>query len=158
MAGRAILAIAVSSEASASVVKIAATAQRLSSGGRPSIGGTDGFIAVGSNIAIGFSAPAGADAPSAACTTDGRRSTGVRLHDAYAKGRRGLQKRVRLRGCDAGFTASAPFRPADFRIPFRPGDDRLGSGLAAAAKPKKDGRWRGEAFARTCGTAHRNRA
>jgi hypothetical protein len=52
------LAIAVSSEASASVVKIAATAQRLSSGGKPSMGGTDGFTAVGSeDIAIGFSAP-----------------------------------------------------------------------------------------------------
>src|SRR5690242_6974760 len=38
IAGSAILAIAVSSDAIASAVKIAATAQRLRSGGRPSIG------------------------------------------------------------------------------------------------------------------------
>src|SRR5258708_37630445 len=58
MAGSAMLAIAVSSEASASVVKIAATAQRLSSGGKPSMGGAGGFMTVGSeDIAIGFSAP-----------------------------------------------------------------------------------------------------
>src|SRR5258705_5067771 len=73
MAGRATLAIAVSSEAIASAVKIAATAQRRSSGGRPSIGaGAGGF--------------AGAVAPIAACTTDAAQATGTSLHDAYAKG------------------------------------------------------------------------
>jgi hypothetical protein len=44
MAGSAMLAIAVSSEASASAVKIAATAQRRSSGGSPSMPG--GFAVV----------------------------------------------------------------------------------------------------------------
>jgi hypothetical protein len=48
----------VSSEASASVVKIAATAQRRSSGGRPSMAPAGGFAAIGSeDIAIRFSAP-----------------------------------------------------------------------------------------------------
>ena len=46
MAGSAMLAIAVSSEASASAVKIAATAQRRSSGGKPSIPGVAGGFAV----------------------------------------------------------------------------------------------------------------
>src|ERR1700685_2951085 len=51
MAGRAMLAIAVSSDATATAVKIAATAQRLRSAGRPSCG--DGLFAapVFSNIA-----------------------------------------------------------------------------------------------------------
>src|SRR5215207_7725687 len=88
MAGSAMFAIAVSSEASASAVKIAATAQRRSSGGRPSIGaGGDGFAVVSSDIRFGLSTP-GAVAPSAACTTDAARATGTPLHDAYAKERR----------------------------------------------------------------------
>jgi hypothetical protein len=52
------LAIAVSSEASASAVKIAATAQRLSSGGKPSMTGVaGGFAVVTSDILIGRSTP-----------------------------------------------------------------------------------------------------
>jgi hypothetical protein len=58
------LAIAVSNEASANAVKIAATAQRRSSGGKPSITGLAGGFAVGSDdIVIGLST-AGARAPS----------------------------------------------------------------------------------------------
>lgn len=53
MAGSAILAIAVSSEASASAVKIAATAQRLSSGGKPSMGVGDGLGAKSADILSG---------------------------------------------------------------------------------------------------------
>ena len=65
MAGNAMLAIAVSSEASASAVKIAATAQRLSSGGKPSMpGGAGGFAVVSSDIVIGLSTR-GAAAPPA---------------------------------------------------------------------------------------------
>src|SRR5258705_5408844 len=86
MAGRATVAIAVSSEAIASAVKIAATAQRRSSGGRPSIGaGAGGFAVVSSDIRSG-SPRRGAVAPIAACTTDVARATGTPLHDAYAKG------------------------------------------------------------------------
>src|SRR2546423_13822759 len=60
MAGRAMLAIAVSSEAIASAVKIAATAQRRSSGGRPSMGaGGGGFAVVSSDIRSGLSTPGG---------------------------------------------------------------------------------------------------
>src|SRR5204863_6251646 len=82
MAGRATLAIAVSSEAIASAVKIAATAQRRSSGGRPSMVVTDGFAVVSSDIRQG--SPRGAVAPTAACTTDAAQATGTPLHDAYA--------------------------------------------------------------------------
>src|SRR5437667_397133 len=53
MAGSAMFAIAVSSEASASAVKIAATAQRLSSGGTPSMGAAGGFAVVSSDIPSG---------------------------------------------------------------------------------------------------------
>src|SRR5207253_2943939 len=85
MAGRATLAIAVSSEAIGSAVKIAATAQRRSSGGRPSMGaGVGGFAVVSSDIRSGLSTP-GAVAPTAACTTDTAHATGTPLHDAYAK-------------------------------------------------------------------------
>src|ERR1700712_5963712 len=85
MAGSAMLAIAVSSDASASAVKIAATAQRLSSGGKPSIPGlAGGFAVVTSDILIGLSTH-GAAAPTAACTTDPGQPTGTPLHDAYAK-------------------------------------------------------------------------
>src|SRR5207244_9271246 len=92
MAGRATLAIAVSSEASASAVKIAATAQRRSSGGRPSIGaGAGGFAVVSSDIRSG-SPRLGAVAPAAACTTDAPRTTGTPLHDAYAKEQRRIAK------------------------------------------------------------------
>src|SRR6267142_69561 len=86
MAGSAMLAIAVSSEAIASAVKIAATAQRRSSGGRPSIGaGAGGFAVVSSDIRSG-SPRRGAVAPIAGCTTDAAQATGTALHDAYAKG------------------------------------------------------------------------
>src|SRR3954463_15580269 len=84
MAGSAMLAIAVSSEASASAVKIAATAQRLSSGGRPSMpDAAGGFAGAASDIRIGLSTPGGV--PTAACTTDAGHATGTPLHDAYAK-------------------------------------------------------------------------
>ena len=60
MAGRAMLAIAVSSEAIASAVKIAATAQRRSSGGKPSMGaGVGSFAVVSSDIRSGLSTPGG---------------------------------------------------------------------------------------------------
>src|SRR5439155_1359493 len=84
MAGRATLAIAVSSEAIARAVKIAATAQRLSSGGRPSMVAPDGLAVVSADISLGLSTP-GAVAPTAACTTDTAQATGTPLHDAYAK-------------------------------------------------------------------------
>src|SRR5947209_16562039 len=138
MAGRAILAIAVSSEASASVVKIAATAQRRSSGGRPSIGGTDGFTVVGSNIAIGFSARD--QAPLGACTTDAGRATGARLHDAYANRMALYAETIGLRSFATGeppngakFRPSAPYPRADFRIPSRRPNDRLGLPRIATA-------------------------
>src|SRR5207249_4966245 len=74
------------SEASASAVKIAATAQRRSSGGKPSMGvGAGGFAVVSSDIRLGLSTP-GAVAPTAASTTDAAQATGTPLHDAYAKG------------------------------------------------------------------------
>src|SRR3954471_12394578 len=86
MAGSAMLAIAVSSDAIASAVKIAATAQRRSSGGRPSSGaGAGGCAVVSSDIRQG-SPRRGAVAPTAACTTDVVQATGTPLHDAYAKG------------------------------------------------------------------------
>ena len=60
MAGSAMLAIAVSSDAIASAVKIAATAQRRSSGGKPSIGaGAGGFAVVSSDIRSGSLAGGG---------------------------------------------------------------------------------------------------
>src|SRR3954469_19649873 len=83
MAGSAMLAIAVSSEAIASAVKIAATAQRRSSGGSPSMG-AGGCAVVSSDIRQG-SPRRGAVAPTAACTTDAVQATGTALHDAYAK-------------------------------------------------------------------------
>jgi hypothetical protein len=49
-------AIAVSSEAIASAVKIAATAQRRSSGGKPSIGADDGFEVTSADIGFGLHA------------------------------------------------------------------------------------------------------
>src|SRR6185369_6952279 len=108
MAGSAMLAIAVSSEASASAVKIAATAQRRSSGGKPSIGaGTGGFAVVSGDIRSG-SPRRGAVAPDAACTTDAGQATGTPLHDAYAKGLRRI-----------GEAPSAPYPRANFRIPSR---------------------------------------
>src|SRR5437879_1978588 len=79
------LAIAVSSDAIASAVKIAATAQRRSSGGKPSIG-AGGFAVLSADILPG--SLGGAIAPMAACTTDKRRATGAALHAAYAKGGR----------------------------------------------------------------------
>src|SRR6478672_5199262 len=81
MAGSAMLAIAVSSEA-------IATAQRRSSGGRPSRGaGVGGCAVVSSDIRQG-SPRRGAVAPTAACTTDAVQATGTALHDAYAKEQR----------------------------------------------------------------------
>src|SRR5204863_2909703 len=86
MAGSAMLAIAVSSEAIASAVKIAATAQRRSSGGRPSM--ARGWSALRLYpVTSGRGSPRrGAVAPTAACTTDAAQATGTPLHDAYAKG------------------------------------------------------------------------
>src|SRR6185295_12210981 len=109
MAGRAILAIAVSSEAIASAVKIAATAQRLSSGGKPSMGG----FSAASAVILAGSPRQGAVAPYAACTTDTARATATPLHDAYAKGRRRLK-------------SAAPFPRGDFRMAFRARRNRLG--------------------------------
>src|SRR6266702_8366077 len=111
------LAIAVSSEASASAVKIAATAQRRSSGGKPSMPGVAGGFAVKSpDILIGLST-AGADAPSWACTTDAGRATGTLLHDAYAKALRKCRDRApsgwnRLLLRHIGRRLSASFPPA----------------------------------------------
>src|SRR4249920_423136 len=87
MAGSAMFAIAVSSEAIASAVKIAATAQRRSSGGKPSIGVDAGGFAVASDDIQSGSPRQGAVAPSAACTTATARATGTMLHNAYAKRR-----------------------------------------------------------------------
>ena len=92
MAGSAMFAIAVSSEAIASAVKIAATAQRRSSGGRPSIGVDAGGFAVASEDIQSGSPRQGAVAPSAACTTEAARATGTLLHDAYAKRRPAPEK------------------------------------------------------------------
>src|SRR6478672_8210902 len=85
MAGSAMFAIAVSSEAIASAVKIAATAQRRSSEGKPSIGVDAGGFAVASDDIQSGSPRQGAVAPSAACTTATARATGTMLHNAYAK-------------------------------------------------------------------------
>ena len=115
MAGRAMLAIAVSSEASASAVKIAATAQRRSSGGRPSMPGVaGGFAVVTSDILIGLSTPGGV--PTAACTTDARHATGTPLHDAYAKGATGRPKMKGSWQCSLELPASAAYWAADFLL------------------------------------------
>ncbi len=105
MAGSAMFAIAVSSEAIASAVKIAATAQRLSSGGKPSIGVDAGGFAVASDDIKSGSPRQGAVAPTAACTTEAARATGALLHDAYAKRRRWIGKR-----------SSAPYPRANFLL------------------------------------------
>ena len=52
MAGRAMLAIAVSSEAIVNAVKIAAMAHRRVSQGRPSMAGPDGGLAVVTSVGI----------------------------------------------------------------------------------------------------------
>ena len=142
MAGRAMLAIAVSSEASASAVKIAATAQRLSSGGRPSIPGwAGGFAVVTSDILIGLSTAGAGNALKGACTTDTGRSTGTPLHDAYAKaGFRGILDR-------------------QLCATFRPPRDRLGLGRIAGAR-SENGRSqaKGKRFGRTGEPAQRSHA
>src|SRR6266705_3098295 len=102
------LAIAVSSEASASAVKIAATAQRRRSGGKPSMPGVAGGFAVKSpDILIGLST-AGADAPSWACTTDAGRATATLLHDAYAKALRKRRDRAAWRHESPAYAAFQP--------------------------------------------------
>jgi hypothetical protein len=57
MAGSAMLAIAVSSEAIASAVKIAAMAHRLRSQGKPSMTGPEGGLAVVTSVGISSSSP-----------------------------------------------------------------------------------------------------
>ncbi len=72
------LAIAVSSDASASAVKIAATAQRLSSGGRPSMGAADDFEVASADILSGSPRQGGC----ALCGVYYGRATSHRLFDA----------------------------------------------------------------------------
>src|ERR1700733_2285177 len=86
MAGNATLAMAVSSEAIASAVKIAATAHRRRSGGKPSMTGDACFAAVAS-VAIPQNSPDRRRVvPSpAGCTMDRQPPTDTMLHDAYAE-------------------------------------------------------------------------
>src|ERR1700742_2792974 len=88
IAGNATLAIAVSSDAIASAVKIAAIAQRRRSVGRPSMTGAAAGFAASVSVDISENAPGWRrSAPPGRCTTDGGRSPEGPLHNAYAAGR-----------------------------------------------------------------------
>jgi len=123
------LAMAVSSEASASAVKIAATAQRRSSGGKPSMPGVAGAAVKSQDIMIGFST-VGCGAP-----------WGRALPTLAAPQARRCMMRMRIR-CEndgitrlpAGIACICGISAADFRLPFRPPYDRLGSRRIAAAR------------------------
>src|ERR1700685_4634133 len=93
MAGSAMLAIAVSSEAMARAVKIAATAHRRRSRGKPSIAGMTLPFAAAVSCDIPQSSPPGDSASHhlAGCTMDRTPSTGAPLHDAYAAAPRSLR-------------------------------------------------------------------
>src|ERR1700722_9870667 len=98
MAGRAMLAIAVSSEAIASAVKIAAMAHRLRSQGKPSVTGPEGGLAVVTSVGISSGSPDRmAMAPQAAGTPEKPRPPAVLVHDAYAIHRPGHGSSARLR-------------------------------------------------------------
>src|SRR5947209_15169126 len=87
MAGSAMLAIAVSSEAIASAVKIAAIAQRRRSAGKPSETVRSGSRAAAGNvivIALRVLRQRGSNV-CPACTTPNAASTGIWLHAVYAR-------------------------------------------------------------------------